>query len=47
MSYPQRARLPDGRWHWQHGPIDLVIGADGDVAAVAAADDLAPDRRSP
>ena len=38
MSYPQRARLPDGRWHWQHGPIDLVIGADGDVAAVAAAD---------
>ena len=38
MSGPQRARLPDGRWHWQHGPIDLVIGADGDAAAVASAD---------
>ena len=37
MSGPQRARLPDGRWHWQQGPIDLVIGADGDMAAVAAA----------
>jgi ApbE superfamily uncharacterized protein (UPF0280 family) len=31
-----RARLSDGRWHFQHGPIDLVIGADGDSAAVAA-----------
>ncbi|MGE0802782.1 MAG: UPF0280 family protein [Lautropia sp.] len=29
--------LPDGRWHFQHGPIDLVIGADGEAAAVAAA----------
>ena len=38
MSGPQRARLPDGRWFWQHGPIDLVIGADGDTAALAAAD---------
>ena len=38
MSGAQRARLPDGRWHWQHGPIDLVIGADGDAAAVASAD---------
>jgi len=25
------------RWHFQHGPIDLVIGADGEPAAVAAA----------
>jgi len=24
-----RARLPDGRLHLQHGPIDLVIAADG------------------
>ncbi len=36
-----RARLPDGRWHFQHGPIDLVIGCDGDPvqcdAAIAAA----------
>ena len=33
----QRAPLPNGRWHFQHGPIDLVIGAEGDRAAVAAA----------
>jgi ApbE superfamily uncharacterized protein (UPF0280 family) len=32
-----RARFADGRWHFQHGPIDLVIGAEGDAAAVAAA----------
>jgi hypothetical protein len=30
-----RARLPDGRVHFQHGPIDLVIALDGDPAAVA------------
>jgi len=33
----QRAPLSDGRWHFQHGPIDLVIGADGDADALAAA----------
>ena len=33
----QRAPLPDGRWHFQHGPIDLVIGAEGDALAVRAA----------
>ena len=33
----QRAALSDGRWHFQHGPIDLVIGADGDAPALAAA----------
>jgi len=33
----QRHLLPDGRWHFQHGPIDLVIGAEGSTAAVAAA----------
>jgi ApbE superfamily uncharacterized protein (UPF0280 family) len=32
-----RARLADGRWHFQHGPIDLLIGAQGDAAAVDAA----------
>jgi hypothetical protein len=37
----QRARLPNGRWHFQHGPIDLVIGADGEVSAVAAAHEAA------
>ena len=33
----QRAALSDGRWHFQHGPIDLVISADGDADALAAA----------
>jgi ApbE superfamily uncharacterized protein (UPF0280 family) len=29
------ALLPDGRrLHLQHGPIDLIIGADGDAAEV-------------
>ena len=37
----QRARLDGGRWHFQHGPIDLVIGADGEAAAVAAAHEAA------
>ena len=38
MSLPaQRARLPNLRWHFQHGPIDLVIGAEGDELAVRAA----------
>lgn len=32
---PARARLADGRWHFQHGPIDLVIGADGPAAEAA------------
>jgi ApbE superfamily uncharacterized protein (UPF0280 family) len=32
-----RSILSDGRWHFQHGPIDLIIGADGDAAAVARA----------
>jgi ApbE superfamily uncharacterized protein (UPF0280 family) len=34
---PARRRLADGRWHFQHGPIDLVLGADGDAAAVECA----------
>ena len=33
----QRALLPDGRWHFQHGPIDLVIGAEGEARAVQGA----------
>jgi hypothetical protein len=32
-----RARLPDGRWHFQHGPIDLVIDAQGCPEALEAA----------
>lgn len=33
----QRTRLPDGRWHLQHGPIDIVIGASGDASSVEGA----------
>lgn len=33
-SGAMRARLPDGRWHFQHGPIDLIIGIDGDADAI-------------
>jgi ApbE superfamily uncharacterized protein (UPF0280 family) len=33
----QRALLPDGRWHFQHGPIDIVIGAEGEAHALRAA----------
>ena len=35
MSGSQRARLTDGRWHFQHGPIDCIVGADGNSAAIA------------
>lgn len=41
MMTPQRACLPDGRLHFSHGPIDLVIQADGSVDAVRSAHDLA------
>lgn len=40
----QRALLSPGRWHFQHGPIDIVIGAEGDPAAVNAGHELAWDR---
>jgi len=36
-----RARLGGGRWHWQHGPIDIVAQAEGEPAAVAAAHEAA------
>ena len=42
-----RAPLSDGRWHLQHGPIDIVIGADGEAHAVAAAHDAAWRRFEP
>jgi hypothetical protein len=41
MWAAQRAVLPGGRWHFQHGPIDIVISAEGDAQAVAAAHDAA------
>jgi ApbE superfamily uncharacterized protein (UPF0280 family) len=34
-----RVQLDATRWHFQHGPIDLIIGADGDVAALRTAYD--------
>ncbi len=30
-----RALLPGGRWHFQHGPMDLVLGAEGPAAGAA------------
>lgn len=36
-----RLRDVHGRPHWQHGPIDLVIGADGDAGSVEAAHEAA------
>lgn len=38
---PIRARLDARRWHFQHGPIDLVLEAVGDEPAVAGACELA------
>lgn len=37
MSTARRTRLPDGRLHLQHGPIDLVIRAWGAPAEVEGA----------
>ncbi|MCC6608784.1 MAG: UPF0280 family protein [Burkholderiales bacterium] len=37
MSGAVRAQLGDGRWHFQHGPIDLIIGVEGEAAALHAA----------
>ena len=34
---PIRKRLDDGRWHFHHGPIDLVISVDGDLDATDSA----------
>ena len=40
-SAAQRAPLPGGRWHFQHGPIDIIIGATGDTVALEAAHEQA------
>ncbi|MDO9358575.1 MAG: UPF0280 family protein [Polaromonas sp.] len=40
----QRTLLPGGRWHFQHGPMDIVIGADGRAAAVREAHEHAWER---
>lgn len=36
-----RARLSHQRWHFQHGPIDLVLAAFGDAVSVAGAHERA------
>ena len=35
MGGAARRLLDDGRWHFQHGPIDCIVAADGDADAVA------------
>lgn len=37
MSGPQSRILTDGRLHLQHGPIDLIVGAEGPGSAAAHA----------
>ena len=32
-----RVDLGDGRWHFSHGPMDVILKVEGDQAAVAAA----------
>jgi uncharacterized protein len=36
-----RMQLPDGRWHLQHGPMDIIIGASGSPTALALAHERA------
>ena len=36
-----RRRLDASRWHFQHGPIDCIVAAEGDPLAVTAAVDAA------
>ncbi|MGC1175074.1 UPF0280 family protein [Polaromonas sp.] len=33
----QRTLLSDGRWHFQHGPMDIIIGASGNTDALELA----------
>lgn len=35
MSGPSRQRFADGRWHFQHGPIDCILAAEGEPGAAA------------
>ena len=37
----QRAQLLDGRWHFQHGPMDIIIGATGNTLLLDQAHDRA------
>ena len=42
-----RTRFSDGRWHFQHGPIDIIVGAEGSAAALEAAHEAAWQRFQP
>jgi len=42
-----RRRLDAERWHFQHGPIDCIVAANGDSRAVAAAVERAWSRFQP
>jgi len=37
----ERTSLDGGRWHWQHGPIDIVVQAEGDASVLAQAHEAA------
>lgn len=37
----RRTPLDGGRWHWQHGPIDIVVQAQGDAPVLAKAHEAA------
>ena len=41
MAAAVRRRLADGRWHFQHGPIDCIVSAEGDDEVVAGCADRA------
>ena len=34
---PERIQLEPGRQRWRHGPIDLIIQAEGDAEVIEAA----------
>lgn len=44
MNTAQRRSLGAGRWHLNHGPIDIVVEAQGEAAAVAQAHEAAWER---
>jgi uncharacterized protein len=44
VMHAQRAQLQDGRWHFQHGPINIIIGAEGDAVVLSQAHDHAWER---
>ncbi len=46
MTGPVSHVLPDGRWHFQHGPIDIIAYAQGDHAEVRRAHQVAWERFS-